>query len=122
MPTPKSRSQALGLAAKADRVSSMAITGDSRDQLEVVGENVDSVGLARCLRKKFRRADIIKVEEVKDKKKEEEEKKKKDEEERKKMEAEACKYLSPYWCYGRHAPPPHQMLVCEDPTTSCHIM
>ena len=61
----KSRSKALTLAAKAAGVTSMGITGDARDQLEVVGDGVDPVCLVSCLRKKLGHAQIIKVEEVK---------------------------------------------------------
>lgn len=52
-------------------VSSMEITGDGKDRLEVVGVDVDAVCLVTCLRKKLGYADIVKVEEVKDKKPEE---------------------------------------------------
>ncbi|KAM3387550.1 hypothetical protein ACQJBY_010409 [Aegilops geniculata] len=61
----KSRSKALTLAARAAGVTSMGITGDTRDQLEVVGDGVDPVCLVSCLRKKLGHAQIIKVEEVK---------------------------------------------------------
>ncbi|KAF7009584.1 hypothetical protein CFC21_024100 [Triticum aestivum] len=61
----KSRSKALTLAARAAGVTSMGITGDARDQLEVVGDGVDPVCLVCCLRKKLGHAQIIKVEEVK---------------------------------------------------------
>ena len=43
----------------------MGITGDARDQLEVVGDGVDPVCLVSCLRKKLGHAQIVKVEEVK---------------------------------------------------------
>ncbi|KAL6652574.1 hypothetical protein ACP70R_011499 [Stipagrostis hirtigluma subsp. patula] len=109
MTTAKSRSQAMELAAKAYGVSSMGITGDGKDQLEVVGDNVDTVGLVKCLRRKLGRAEIIQVEEVKDKKADE---KKKPED-------------PPNWClgyyYGRHAPPP-PIVVCQEPSSSCRIM
>ena len=49
----------------------MGVTGDGRDQLEVVGDGVDTVCLVKCLRRKLGHADILKVEEVKDKKPEE---------------------------------------------------
>jgi hypothetical protein len=64
MPCDKCRSKAMGLAAKAG-VSKMGITGDGRDQLEVEGDDIDTVCLVNCLRKKVGRADIVKVEEVK---------------------------------------------------------
>nr|CAB3484810.1 unnamed protein product [Digitaria exilis] len=71
MSSEKSRSKAMELVAKADGVSSMGVTGGDKDQLEVVGVDVDTVCLVKCLRKKLGHADILKVEEVKDKKAEE---------------------------------------------------
>ncbi|KAL6845828.1 hypothetical protein ACP4OV_024403 [Aristida adscensionis] len=65
----KSRSKAMALVARADGVSSMGVTGDGRDRLEVVGDGVDAVCLVTCLRKKVSRAEILQVEEVKEKKK-----------------------------------------------------
>ncbi|KAF8703402.1 hypothetical protein HU200_032205 [Digitaria exilis] len=55
-------------------VSSMGVTGGDKDQLEVIGVDVDTVCLVKCLRKKLGHADILKVEEVKDKKAEEKKK------------------------------------------------
>ncbi|RCV34049.1 hypothetical protein SEVIR_7G140300v4 [Setaria viridis] len=71
MSSEKSRSKAMELVARADGVSSMGVTGNGKDQLEVVGDGVDTVCLVKCLRKKLGHADILKVEEVKDKKPEE---------------------------------------------------
>ncbi|ONM16805.1 Copper transport protein family [Zea mays] len=68
MPSEKSRSKAMVLVARTDGVSSMEIAGDGKDQLVVVGVDVDTVCLVMCLRKKLGYADILKVEEVKDKK------------------------------------------------------
>ncbi|XP_062225881.1 heavy metal-associated isoprenylated plant protein 16-like [Phragmites australis] len=67
----KSRSKAMALVAKADGVSSMGVTSDGKDRLEVVGDGVDTICLVRCLRKKLGHADIVLVEEVKEKKPEE---------------------------------------------------
>nr|CAB3487336.1 unnamed protein product [Digitaria exilis] len=74
MSSEKSRSKAMELVAKADGVSSMGVTGGDKDQLEVIGVDVDTVCLVKCLRKKLGHADILKVEEVKDKKAEEKKK------------------------------------------------
>ncbi|GJN27320.1 hypothetical protein PR202_gb15334 [Eleusine coracana subsp. coracana] len=52
-------------------VSSMGVIGDGKDRLEVVGDGIDTVCLVKCLRKKVGHADILQVEEVKDKKPEE---------------------------------------------------
>ena len=49
----------------------MAITGDAREKLEVVGDGVDPVRLVSYLRRKVGHAEILQVEEVKDKKPEE---------------------------------------------------
>ncbi|OEL35101.1 hypothetical protein BAE44_0003880 [Dichanthelium oligosanthes] len=50
------------------------ITGDAGEKLEVVGEGIDVACLVKCLRKKVGYADILQVEEVKDKKAEEKKK------------------------------------------------
>ncbi|XP_073013651.1 heavy metal-associated isoprenylated plant protein 47-like [Typha latifolia] len=59
----KCRSKAMQLVASADGVNSIELQGE--DQLVVVGDGVDPVYLTTILRKKFGRADITKVEEVK---------------------------------------------------------
>jgi hypothetical protein len=46
MPCYKCRSKAMALVAKTRGVDSMSIAGDSKDQVVVVGESVDSVKLA----------------------------------------------------------------------------
>jgi hypothetical protein len=105
-------------------VNSVAITGDAKDRLEVVGESIDIACLINHLRKKICGADILLVEEVKDKKEEEEKKKKKEEEEKKKKAAEEelnklCTYPPP--CtgyYGRPLP----TVFCEDQPGACHIL
>ena len=78
----------------------MGVTGDGRDQLEVVGDGVDTVGLVQCLRKKIGHAEILKVEEVKDKKPEE----KKPEEP--KIIADPPPYYYPGYYYHQHMPAP----------------
>jgi hypothetical protein len=74
----------------------MGVTGDGKDQLEVVGDGVDTVCLVKCLRKKLGHADILKVEEVKDKKPEE----------KKKPEEPKVVDLPPYHHHGYYLPPP----------------
>ncbi|XP_021319282.1 heavy metal-associated isoprenylated plant protein 41 [Sorghum bicolor] len=132
-PNAKNRSKAMQLASKSVGVNSVAIIGDAKDQLEVVGESVDIPCLINHLRKKACRADIVVVEEVKDKKKEEEEKKKKEEEAAKKKKAEEEKKKKkaeeelrklctcPPPCtgyYGRPLP----TVFCEDQPGLCHIL
>ena len=79
----------------------MGVTGAGRDQLEVVGDGVDTVCLVKCLRRKLGHADILKVEEVKDKKPEE----KKPEEP--KIIADPPPYCYPgYYHHHHHLPAP----------------
>ncbi|TVU15660.1 hypothetical protein EJB05_39210 [Eragrostis curvula] len=120
MPSDESRAKAMGLVSGVSGVISVSIIGDGKDRLEVVGEGVDAVSLACCLRgkKKFGHVEILLVEDVKDKKKEEEEKKKK-EEAAKKKRAEECSCPG-YPCYCHPRPPPY--FVCEEPATSCSIL
>ncbi|KAL6845830.1 hypothetical protein ACP4OV_024405 [Aristida adscensionis] len=93
----KSRSKAMALVAKAAGVSSMGVTGDGRDRLEVVGDGVDPVCLVTCLRKKIGHAELLQVEDVKEKKPEE---KKPDE-----PKVEPLPYYYPGY-YHYHLPPP----------------
>ncbi|CAL5031544.1 unnamed protein product [Urochloa decumbens] len=105
MPSAKNRTKAMVLAAKVYGVSSVAITGNDKDQLEVVGVGVDSAFLVTSLRKKvISSADILLVEEVKDKKKE-----------------ELLQWWWPGYYYPQHHPPP--MVLPEEPAaTGCNIM
>ncbi|RCV34044.1 hypothetical protein SETIT_7G131200v2 [Setaria italica] len=88
----KSRSKAMVLAAKADGVSKMGITGDGKDRLEVEGDGVDAVCLVECLRRKVGHAEILQVEEVKPAEKKPEEKK----------PDEPKVVPLPYWWYPYH--------------------
>ncbi|CAL5031555.1 unnamed protein product [Urochloa decumbens] len=116
MPDARSRSQAMALAAKANGVSSIGVTGDLKDRLEVVGEGIDIICLVSCLRKKLCHAEILKVEEVKP-----EEKKK---EEKKPEEPKPCGCPGPCLCAGGywHAPVPMVLCEPEPPAGACHIM
>ncbi|KAG8643712.1 heavy metal-associated isoprenylated plant protein 47 isoform X1 [Manihot esculenta] len=71
----KGRSKALKTAAIADGVNSVALEGDDKDKLVVIGERVDAACLTRALRKKINYAAIESVEEVKPEEKKPEEKK-----------------------------------------------
>ncbi|KAL1556125.1 heavy metal-associated isoprenylated plant protein 47-like [Salvia divinorum] len=62
--TEKDKSKALKIAVVEEGVISVSI-GKDNDQLEVIGEGVHSVCLAKSLRKKFCFADILSVAEVK---------------------------------------------------------
>uniref|UniRef100_A0A0D9W620 HMA domain-containing protein n=1 Tax=Leersia perrieri TaxID=77586 RepID=A0A0D9W620_9ORYZ len=129
MPCDGCRAKALEMSARAEGVISLEITGDDRDKLEVVGVGVDVTGLVICLRKKVCFAEIVKVEEVKDKEEEEEEEKKPEckppccppyycgyppwsEEE------SPCKPWYPPYC-GYASPPP--VVICDEPR-GCSIM
>jgi len=117
MPTAKSRARAMALAARASGVGSIGITGDLKDRLEVVGEGIDITCLVHRLRKKVCcHAEILQVEEVKDKKPEE---KKKPEEEKKPCPCPGpCRCAAVGYC---HAPMP--MVLCEDPPEAiCRVM
>ncbi|RLM74311.1 hypothetical protein C2845_PM15G11310 [Panicum miliaceum] len=106
MPSAKNRKEAMALAAKIHGVSSVAITGDDKDRLEVVGAGVDAASLVSCLRKKvLRRADILLVDEAKDKKKE-----------------ELPQGWWPGYYYPQHHPQP-VVAFCQEPSMAgCHIM
>ncbi|CAN6228477.1 unnamed protein product [Urochloa humidicola] len=100
MSSEKSRSKAMELVARANGVSSMGVTGDGKDQLEVVGDGIDTVCLVKCLRRKIGHADILKVEEVKDKKAEE----KKKPEEPKVVDPPPYYYPGYYYYHHHHQP------------------
>ncbi|PWZ22138.1 hypothetical protein Zm00014a_033445 [Zea mays] len=55
------RSKALALVAATAGVDSVALAGDARDQVVVVGDDVDSVKLTSALRRKVGPADIVQV-------------------------------------------------------------
>ncbi|CAL9149111.1 heavy metal-associated isoprenylated plant protein 47-like [Musa acuminata AAA Group] len=81
------RSKAMKTAVGNHGIETVSIEGEERDLLVIIGERVDSVALACSLRKKLHCADILTVEEVKEKEKEkekEEEKPKEKQEEDKK--------------------------------------
>ncbi|KAI3980469.1 hypothetical protein MKX01_038641 [Papaver californicum] len=72
----KCRSKALKLAAVAEgTVDFVGLEGAEKDQVVVIGHNVDSAGLTSTLRKKVGHAKIIKIEEVKPEGKKDDDKK-----------------------------------------------
>uniref|UniRef100_A0A0D9W5W9 HMA domain-containing protein n=1 Tax=Leersia perrieri TaxID=77586 RepID=A0A0D9W5W9_9ORYZ len=110
MPHESCRTKAREVAAKTSGVISLAITGDDKDKLEVVGVGVDVTCLVVRLRKKVGPADVVQVEEVKEKPPEE----KKPEEPPKPVP----------WCYPPPPPyycPPPPAAVWEEPSP-CSIM
>ncbi|KAF8703399.1 hypothetical protein HU200_032202 [Digitaria exilis] len=102
------------LAARADGVISMEITGDSRDKLEVVGDGVDAVRLVSCLRRKLGHAEILQVEEVKHENPEHYETDKEPDE-----PPPQCLCYHGYCCHHHLPTPP--MVVCEEPS-NCPVM
>ncbi|XP_031280349.1 heavy metal-associated isoprenylated plant protein 47-like [Pistacia vera] len=68
----KCKSKAMKIAVKANGVTKVEIQGDQKDQLVVIGDEVDSVKLTRSLRKELQYANLLSVQEEKEKKKEEE--------------------------------------------------
>ncbi|TXG68105.1 hypothetical protein EZV62_009380 [Acer yangbiense] len=104
MPCEKCRSKAMKIAVTKDGVTKVEIQGKGKDELVVIGNEVDSVKLAQSLRKKLHcYAEILSVEEEKEKKDE-----KKDE------------FIIPYTCYPNHMIP---QVVYDDPNPSfCSIM
>ncbi|CAL5068347.1 unnamed protein product [Urochloa decumbens] len=113
LPCDRCRTKAMELIAKADGLISVAIAGE--EKLELVGDGIDPVRLVCHLRKKLCYADILQVEEVKDKKPEE----KKQAQQQPVVEhppPQGC----PGNCYCHHYHPP-PMIVCEEPN-GCAIM
>ncbi|KAK1273515.1 hypothetical protein QJS04_geneDACA007829 [Acorus gramineus] len=71
----KCRTKALKIAASFG-VESVALEGEDKDQLVVIGEGIDAPCLAKTLRKKIGCTEIVTIENVKPPEKKEEEKKK----------------------------------------------
>ncbi|KAL7087127.1 hypothetical protein ACP275_13G047000 [Erythranthe tilingii] len=61
----KSRTKAMQISVGISGVESAAITGQERDRVEVVGDDVDAVELTRQLRKNVAYAELVSVGEAK---------------------------------------------------------
>ncbi|XP_061360683.1 heavy metal-associated isoprenylated plant protein 47-like [Gastrolobium bilobum] len=61
MESDKCRSKALKIAAVFQGVHSVSLEGESRDQVAVTGDGIDSVCLTNKLRKKFCSATLLSV-------------------------------------------------------------
>ncbi|XP_006665112.2 heavy metal-associated isoprenylated plant protein 47-like [Oryza brachyantha] len=116
MPCGKCRSKVMALVAAASGVNSVRVAGDGTDRLEVVGDGVDPVCIANRIRRKIGYAEIVQVEEVKEKKSVPP------------MPVpamplppELC-YGYPLPCYQHHHPPPPVYVYGEQPGGSCPIM
>ncbi|KAK7857417.1 heavy metal-associated isoprenylated plant protein 46 [Quercus suber] len=101
----KARRKAMKIAVGLSGVESLALKGQNRDQIEVKGDNIDTVKLATLLRKNVGPACIVSVAEEK---KEEKKDEKKDEP---KIQ---CPHGSPYAFYEIRDP-------CYD-TNVCSIL
>ncbi|TKW39980.1 hypothetical protein SEVIR_1G215800v4 [Setaria viridis] len=114
MSSDKCRSKAMALVASTGGVDSVALAGDSKDQVVVVGEGVDSIKLTEALRKKVGDAQLVQVGENK--------------KEEKKPADPVAEYNQ--WYYHHYPPPPpvvydHRAAgygYYSQPDTSCSIM
>ncbi|KAJ6950955.1 heavy metal-associated isoprenylated plant protein 47-like [Populus alba x Populus x berolinensis] len=98
----KCRTKAKKIAATACGVTSVALEA-AKDQIVVIGEEVDSVKLAKSLRKKVGHAVLMSVQEEKDKDKEKKEDDKK----------------PTLYCYPQ--PPPYAV-VCDSNPDNCTVL
>ncbi|XP_040377168.1 heavy metal-associated isoprenylated plant protein 47-like [Oryza brachyantha] len=89
----KCRSKAMALVASTGGVDSVALAGDGKDQVVVVGE-VDSIKLITALRKKVGHATLVTVGEAKK------------EEKKPEPAATVVEYPYPWSCYTYAPPPP----------------
>ncbi|KAM0867601.1 hypothetical protein ACQ4PT_041864 [Festuca glaucescens] len=92
----KCRSKAMTLVAATSGVDSVALAGDPKDQVVVVGDGIDPVKLTTALRKKVSHAQLVQVGEAK--------------KEEKKPAAAAVDYTYPwnYYQYPSHAVPVYE--------------
>ncbi|KAL8144829.1 hypothetical protein AgCh_003152 [Apium graveolens] len=107
----KSRVKAMKIAATTYGVQSVALKGDDKDQIEVIGEDIDTVELAKCLRKHVGHTDLVSVGPFKEEKKDE------------KKDPVPIYYYGPYSyppCNYVPAPCYYEEPYCRDP--SCSIM
>ncbi|CAN1781483.1 Disease resistance protein Pik-1 [Linum perenne] len=60
----KSRAKAMKIVVTVSGVDSVAIVGESRNEIVLIGEGIDAVKLASLLRKSVGFADILSVEDI----------------------------------------------------------
>nr|6R8K_B Chain B, NBS-LRR class disease resistance protein Pikh-1 [Oryza sativa Japonica Group]6R8M_A Chain A, NBS-LRR class disease resistance protein Pikh-1 [Oryza sativa]6R8M_B Chain B, NBS-LRR class disease resistance protein Pikh-1 [Oryza sativa]6R8M_E Chain E, NBS-LRR class disease resistance protein Pikh-1 [Oryza sativa]6R8M_F Chain F, NBS-LRR class disease resistance protein Pikh-1 [Oryza sativa] len=60
------RSKAMALVASTGGVDSVALVGDLRDKIEVVGYGIDPIKLISALRKKVGDAELLQVSQAKE--------------------------------------------------------
>ncbi|KAF6164059.1 hypothetical protein GIB67_037465 [Kingdonia uniflora] len=111
MPCEKCKTKALKVAAVTEGVISVALEGDEKDKLVVIGENVDSASLTSVMRKKVGNTNLVSVEEVK---------KKPDD---KKPSDKKVEYPIQVYSYPQYPQYDHYRVVHNDPYPStCSIM
>ncbi|KAK9209956.1 hypothetical protein WN944_002325 [Citrus x changshan-huyou] len=102
----------MKIAVKADGVIKVEIKGEGKDELVVIGNEVDSVKLTRSLRKGLGFASLLSVQEEKDEKEKE-------------KESKEIKQTPIEWAYCSQFPPPpyhHQFVVDANPSSNCFIL
>ncbi|CAM0945490.1 unnamed protein product [Alopecurus aequalis] len=116
-------SKAMALVAATVGVDSVALSGDDKDQVVVVGDGIDSVKLTTALRKKVGHAQLVQVGEAK-----------KQEEKKKPTEAavSVVEYTYPGHCYYQypsqavpvyeHPAPAYGYQQCHSRPSTCSIM
>ncbi|GMH05869.1 hypothetical protein Nepgr_007709 [Nepenthes gracilis] len=102
MSSPKCRTKALRIAVSEPGVISVAVKEQDKDQLVVIGMNVDSAGLTKKLRMKVGYATLVSVEAVNE---DEEDRGNEDEP---KSNLTQFQYTSGYPYYGYHILPVDQ--------------
>ncbi|GLT83720.1 hypothetical protein SLE2022_019920 [Rubroshorea leprosula] len=101
----KCRSKALKIAAETDGVNSIAIEGENKDKLVVIGDGIDSATLTCTLRKKLGFATIVTVQDEKPKDK----------------KPEPLPVCIPSICYP-YPPTCQELVVCDPNPSPCSIL
>ncbi|GAB2293733.1 hypothetical protein Dimus_027945 [Dionaea muscipula] len=126
----KCRTKAMKVAATTSGVNSVALQGNDKDQLVVMGDKVDSACLATTLKKKVGHAMIVSVEQVVEKNP----KGKPDDtnvgvgDKGKEQEKPISVVLPPPYIYPNPIPPPYycycpsQVYVPAEPYPACTIL
>ncbi|XP_009591620.1 heavy metal-associated isoprenylated plant protein 47-like [Nicotiana tabacum] len=61
----KCQSKSLMIAAMSTGVNSVALQGEKKDEVVIIGEQVDAAGITTLLRKKVGHASLVLVDEIK---------------------------------------------------------
>ena len=92
----------------------------AKDQIVVIGEEVDSVKLAKSLRKKVGHAVLMSVQEEKEKEKEKDKEKEKEKDKEKEKEKDKDEKKGALYCYPQPALP--YAVVCESNPDNCTVL